>query len=255
MRRVSSRTQEKARRRAEREAREREAARTQARRRRFGLLGGVALAAAAIVVVLVIVSSGGGGDGSSGGASSSGSTRPFSGIPQQGVALGRRTAPVTMVEFADLQCPFCAEYAKGALPELVRRYVRTGKVRMELRLIAIIGDDSETARRAAATASEQNRLWQFSEAFYDRQQQENTGYVTNDFLNGVADAAGVKLGSTDTAARRELARNDALAQGRSVNSTPSFFAGRTGSSLAPLQVSSLDASAFTGKLDQLLQAR
>ena len=253
MRRVSSRTREKARRRAEREARERAAARAQARRRRFGLLGWVALAAAAIVVVLVIVSSGGGG--SSGGGSSSASTRLFSGIPQQGVALGRRNAPVTMVEFADLQCPFCAEYAKGALPELVRRYVRTGKVRMELRLIAIIGDDSETARRAAATASEQNRLWQFSEAFYDRQQQENTGYVTDDFLNGVAKAAGVKLGSTDAAARRELARNDTLAQSRSVNSTPSFFAGRTGSSLAALQVSSLDASAFAGKLDQLLQAR
>jgi protein-disulfide isomerase len=253
MRRVSSRTEEKARRRAERETREREAAAAQARRRRFGLLGGVALAAAAIVIVLVVVSSGGGG--SSGGGSSSAGTRVFRGIPQQGLTLGRRDAPVTMVEFADLQCPFCAEYAKGALPELVRRYVRTGKVRLELRLIAIIGSDSETARRAAAAASQQNRLWQFSEAFYDRQQQENTGYVTDDFLSEVAKAAGVKPGSPDAAARRQLAQNDSQAQRRSVNSTPSFFAGRTGSSLAPLQVSSLDASAFTGKLDQLLQSR
>jgi protein-disulfide isomerase len=252
MRRVSSRTQEKARRRAEREAREREAA-AQARRRRFGLLGAVALAAAVIVIVLVVVSSGGGG--SSGGGSSSAGTRVFRGIPQQGLTLGRRDAPVTMVEFADLQCPFCAEYAKGALPELVRRYVRPGKVRLELRLIAIIGADSETARRAAAAASQQNRLWQFSEAFYDRQQQENTGYVTDDFLSGVAKTAGVELGSPGAAARRQLAQNDSQAQRRSVNSTPSFFAGRTGSSLAPLQVSSLDASAFTGKLDQLLKSR
>jgi hypothetical protein len=232
-------------------------------RRRLGLLGAAVLGAAAIVVVLILVSSGGGEGGGAGRPIEDAGTvnRLFDGVPQSGLTLGKPDAPVTMVEFADLQCPFCADYAITALPEIVQRYVRTGKVKLELRLIAIIGPDSGKARKAAAAAALQNRLWNYSELFYRNQGQENSGYVTDPFLRSLAsavpglDAKRVMSERTGSTVRRQLGRNDALAGARSVDSTPSFFAGRSGQSLAPLKPSSLSPSSFTGPLDQLLGAR
>jgi protein-disulfide isomerase len=90
----------------------------------------------------------------------------FSGIPQDGVTLGRPSAPVAMVEFADLQCPFCRDYSLDALPALVKDYVATGKVKMEFRDISIIGPDSTAAARAAGAAALQDKLWQFADLFY-----------------------------------------------------------------------------------------
>ena len=87
-------------------------------------------------------------------------TALLSGIPQQGAALGRPDAPVTLVEFADLQCPYCAAWADGAFAELVRDYVRPGKVRIVFGGLAFIGPDSETGLRFVLAAGRQGKLWQ-----------------------------------------------------------------------------------------------
>ena len=79
------------------------------------------------------------------------------GIPQQGTALGSPDAPVTLVEYADLQCPYCAQWARDAFPELVRDYVRTGRVRIVFRGLAFLGPDSDAALRAALAAGQQRR--------------------------------------------------------------------------------------------------
>jgi protein-disulfide isomerase len=54
----------------------------------------------------------------------------FAGIEQQGVALGSPRAPVTLVEYADLQCPYCAQWSRETLPVLVGQYVEAGKLRI-----------------------------------------------------------------------------------------------------------------------------
>jgi protein-disulfide isomerase len=107
----------------------------------------IVVAAVLIVAVLVAISQAGGSSG--GGATGLGGVTQaralFRGIPQQGIALGDPRAPVTLTEFADLQCPFCRQYTEAVLPTLVKRYVRTGKVRMIFQALAFIGPDSARA--------------------------------------------------------------------------------------------------------------
>ena len=74
------------------------------------------------------------------------------GIPQTGSELGEKDAPITLVEFADLQCPFCKQFATTTYPVIVNDYVSKGKVRVEFRTMTFIGPDSEKAARAAAAA-------------------------------------------------------------------------------------------------------
>src|SRR5581483_4833538 len=81
----------------------------------------------------------------------------FRGLPQTLNVLGDPKAPVTMVEFGDLQCPFCREYAIKALPAIVDEYVRPGKLKLVFTGLAFIGPDSEAALRATYAAGLQGK--------------------------------------------------------------------------------------------------
>jgi protein-disulfide isomerase len=260
---MSSRQEQKARARAEREARERAQARAEQRRRRLLQLGGVLAVAAAIVVVLVLVSQGGkdGKNASSGGALTGVSDvrAMLGGVPQQGTRLGDPKAPMVLTEFADLQCPFCRDYALEVLPQVVEHYVRTGKLRLELRLRSFIGDDSVTAARAAAVAATRNRLWNFAELFYRNQGTENTGYVTDAFLSRIATAVGVP-GSLVTAARtqtpaleRPLQTAESEAEAAGQSSTPSFLIGPKAGTGKPLALSAIDFASMRAAIDAELR--
>src|SRR3954470_8459996 len=165
---------------------------------RLAVLGGVAVVAVLAAVVLA------GGPGSSGGTKTTSDTSALKGIPQSGLALGSPKAPVTIVEFADLQCPFCAEYHSNVFPSLLDRYVRTGKVRLELRLLRFLGPDSDRLARVAAAAAAQNRMWQFVGLAYDRQGRENSGYATTGFINRLTRDAGLRSPDAGAAAERRV---------------------------------------------------
>jgi protein-disulfide isomerase len=179
-------------------------------------------------------------------------TAAFKGIPQSGIALGSPKAPVTMVEFADLQCPFCGEYQRAVFPTILRRYVRTGRVRVELRLLRFLGPDSDRLARVAAAAAAQNRIWQFVELAYQRQGAENSGYATDDYIDSLAADAGLKSVNAGAGAEAAIARNEQAAQTLGVKSTPSFLIGRSGGTLHRLQPSELSPGAFTPQLDKEL---
>jgi protein-disulfide isomerase len=178
----------------------------------------------------------------------------FGGIPQDGIALGRRDAPLTLVEYADLQCPYCAQWAREALPTIVTDYVRTGRVRIVFRGLAFIGPDSEKALRAALSAGERDQLWDAVHALYEHQGEENAGWVTDDLLQSLA-PIGVDMARLSSRwVERERAAAARLAQTAGVPGTPYFQVGKDGGPLRPLGVRSLDAGAFTAELDRLLAA-
>lgn len=82
--------------------------------------------------------------------------------------LGQPTALVTMIEFSDYQCPYCAGYAVGTLPQILRDYVNTGKVRYVLRNFPL--EDAHPlalkAAVAAECAGEQNKYWEAHDRFF-----------------------------------------------------------------------------------------
>ena len=255
---MSSRADRKAAAREARLAAERADAESAARRRRLIVLGGVLIAAMLIVAIAVGLSQSGGDEKKGASTTTAQKTDAFAGIPQDGEWLGDPSAPVVMEEYADLQCPFCARYSTGVLPSLVDRYVKGGRARMRLRLIAILGQDSERAARFAVATGLQDREWQFTERFYANQGEENSGYVTDDFLREIASSVpGLDVDKAfadrdDPSVTRRLAEN----MSKGVDSTPSFFVGRRGEDLQPLQLSELSPAPFQEAFDaQLARGR
>ena len=93
----------------------------------------------------------------------------LSGIPQDGDVLGSADATVTLVEWADAQCPACRFYTEEFFPTVVYEYVRPGTVNTEFRGFPFIGEDSVKAHRFLLAAGLQNRLWNLQEALYRNQ--------------------------------------------------------------------------------------
>jgi protein-disulfide isomerase len=260
---VSDRTEQKQRLRAAREEREREQRLAARRARRLRLLFIVAGAAAILVLVAIAVSGGNGGSKSKKITGAAQVSARFNGIPQHGIELGNPGAPVTFVEFADLKCPVCREYALSAFPTLVDRYVRTGKVKMELELQHFVGNrdgDSERAARMGLAAAQQNKLWQFADLFYINQRDENQTYVNDVFLRRIADAVPGLDVNTAMAARNQPAISQQLSQASKqfdtagFTGTPSFAVGKSGGTLTPIDYSSFNVSQFSGPIDKLLGA-
>jgi protein-disulfide isomerase len=179
----------------------------------------------------------------------------FAGIPQHGISLGNPSAPVTLIEFGDLQCPACAAYAEDALPSIVSRYVREGRMQLVFRNLDSIGSDSVRAARMAGAVGKQNHLWEFIDLMYKNQGAENTSYVTDRYLQALAAAIpGVDVNRalrarSSSTVETQIDQARALAQELRLQSTPSFVLVRRGH-VGGSQTS--QSPAGTGQVEQVL---
>ena len=262
---MSSRRDQKAEARQQRLDAEREREAQQRRRRavRLAVFGAVVVAA---VIGIVLIAGGGtddsdsNGDGDrAGGVQGAAETSElFKGIPQNGTTLGDPKAKLVMTEYADLQCPFCAQYTTDVLPRIIDEYVRPGKIRLELRLLRFIGPDSDRGANAAHVAGDSNRMWQFADLWYRNQGAENSGYGDDEFIRSIADAAGAPAekaveaaGSGSRDADIKNAEQEAELLG--VDSTPSFIVGSKPGQGIALQVDELTFEAFEAALASELE--
>jgi protein-disulfide isomerase len=195
---MEGRKQRRDRLRAERQAVESQQVDALTRKRRLQYLIIAGFAAVAVIVALIVISQSGGDDNGGGGGGSPTNVRgvaqvdaELGGIPQQGQVLGNANAPVTVTEFGDPQCPVCAAFSEQVAPELISSEVKGGSVKYQFQPFIIIGPDSKPAMRAALAAGEQGRFWNYLQLFYRNQGEENSGYVTDDFMTSIARAAGV----------------------------------------------------------------
>lgn len=228
------------------------------------LAAGAAAVVVAIAAIVGVVSLTG-GDSDTDGESAETTTLPgaaevarlYRGIPQSGTTLGNPSAPVTLVEYIDLQCPFCRQFITEAFPTLVEKYVRPGKVRVELRGLAFIGPDSERGMRAAQAAAAQNRMFQFVDLLYINQGAENGGWLSDEMVRAAgASVPGLDVeklaadAGTSTVAEK-LDADNAKAQADGVSGTPTILVGPTGEK--PTQVA-LQSASDLASIEQAIAA-
>lgn len=160
----------------------------------------------------------------------------LAGIPQRGIALGSPRAPVTLQFFADLQCLDSRRVMLGALPFLIRRWVRDGRLRILFRSLKTdTHDGSEFLGQqiAALAAGRQNKMWTFVDLFYREQRPEFTHYADDAFLEGIAEQASVRMGLWAEDRETEgwagqIESDESLASAKEMKTTPSFLIGPTG---------------------------
>lgn len=234
-------------------------------RTRLVRLGAVLLVAAAVVLVLVLVSGSGGDDAPERRAGESVAGQGavaalFAGIPQDGLAIGDPGAPVTIVEFADMQCPFCADFATKALPGLVDD-LRAGRVRIEFQPLQFLGPDSERMAGVVAAAAAQDRAWPVLDLLFINQGRENSGFATDDFLREILGAVDgldvdrVLAERTGPAVREITDEASRLAAQAEIEGTPAFLAGPTGGERRRLDVRELSPAPFESAVRQFGEHR
>jgi protein-disulfide isomerase len=142
---------------------------------------------------------------------------------------GSPTAPVTVYEMSDFQCPFCAEFALQTMPALDREYVQTGKVRFVwVNLPLSYHKNAVPAAELAMCGARQGRFWQLHDLLFRNQQRwAGLGEPGSYFLS-LGDSAGANRDSISTCLRdgavRALVRADAEGAVRSgARSTPTFY--------------------------------
>ena len=80
---------------------------------------------------------------------------------------GDPDAPITIVEFGDFNCGYCARWAHEVLPRISEKYIQTGKVKMAFVHFPILGADSMQAAEATECAAQQDRFWDYHNTVYD----------------------------------------------------------------------------------------
>jgi protein-disulfide isomerase len=221
--------------------------------------GAVALVAVAVVLVAVLT----GGSSKPAVGSLPGAVevqRLLDGIPQHGDVLGSPAAPVTLVEYVDLQCPYCREFETDTMPTLIARYVRSGKVKVQARPLAFVGPDSVSGRSAVLAAARQDKLFDLAQLLYANQGGENTGWLDDGMIRSAAasipalDVRRLLEDAGSAATATAAGRLDAQATADAVRATPTILVGSSGEALRPVSLASpTDLRSVAAAIDAVLR--
>lgn len=143
--------------------------------------------------------------------------------------LGSESAPVTIIEFGDYQCPFCQRWNLQTKPLIEQNYINSGKVKLVYIDLPIVGIDSLKAHASSYCAAEQGLYWQYHDHLYKNQGHENDGWAKPENLKELAS----KLADLDTQKfnkcldsgkyENRVKENKNLAMKSGARSTPTFI--------------------------------
>lgn len=142
--------------------------------------------------------------------------------------LGNKDAKVTVIEFADFQCPFCKQWFDDTSSQLIKEYVDTGKVKFAFRHYAFLGQESTWAAQASECANDQGKFWEYHDYLYTHQGAENSGAFNKDKLEGFAQQLGLNVAEFKSCLESDkhadkVAQDLSEGQQAGVSGTPTVF--------------------------------
>ena len=147
---------------------------------------------------------------------------------------GNSDAPVTIVEFSDFQCPFCARFYQQTLSSLEESYIKTGKVKFVYRDLPLdrLHPNARAAHIAAECADEQGKFWEYHDVLFNKQTewQSLSSIEFTSTLTQYATDLGLKNASFESCLNSqeiadEVNKDATQARGYGVSATPTFFIG------------------------------
>jgi protein-disulfide isomerase len=153
--------------------------------------------------------------------------------PVANVPILGNSSNITMVEFGDYQCTFCAKFHNETREQIIKSFVDSGKINFIFKDY-IVNDNatdksSTKAAEASYCAAEQNKYWEYHTELYDNWKGERTGWITNDSLMQFAkniNILDIEKFSNCIESNKYLSivqNNDNLAHSMRLTGTPSFI--------------------------------
>lgn len=173
-------------------------------------------------------------------------------------ALGDKNAPVTIVAYADFQCPYCQRYAQNNKAMFISEYVNTGKAKFVWKDYAFLGQESLWAAEAARCANDQGKFWEYHDYLFANQGAGNSGIFSK--LNLKKFAGTLKLNTSQFNSCLDSGKYTAFIQKESqsasslgVTGTPTtFINGRLAADASGNSVGAAPFSVFKALIDQEL---
>lgn len=159
-------------------------------------------------------------------------------IDGRGPSLGQASAPVTIVEFADYQCPYCGQFFRETLPPLVAEYVKTGRVRFVYRdfPLSSLHPHALKAAEAARCAGDQQRYWEYHDALFQNQSSLEQKELVRRALTLKLDMTAFKRCLNSGQYSDAIKQSRAEAERVGIEGTPVFFFGKVGRGTTDVRV-------------------
>lgn len=142
---------------------------------------------------------------------------------------GDKNAKVTLIEFADMRCPFCKVFQTDVLPQLMKDYVDSGKVKIYYRQYAFLGPASTVAANAVECANDQGKFWDMHDYLFINQPPESdTSMFTTDKMTEIAGTLGMNTERfnsclSSTKFNKNVTDDFSAGQKAGVSGTPTFY--------------------------------
>lgn len=150
-------------------------------------------------------------------------------IEQGSPYYGNDTAPRTIIDFSDFQCPMCKRHVDNTEPQINSTYIQTGEAAYVFKHLPNRGLDSKNASLAAQCTNDQGKFWEYYSLLYENQGQIDSGWVSTENLKKFASQIkGIDMNEFiscyDSKKYEEHVQSDlALANSLGFTETPSFI--------------------------------